>query len=596
MQKKKKEIYSQIIMLGLALFMTVVAFRESNQSIMAHLMPIAWTGEYSYDGQNWEMLTENTKLTTDQKNVTLRIQTNFDIPSGGIFSFFLNHIHMDIYRDGRKVFETSAEHPQIGEDMCGKQWCAYVSDGITKEDVLEIQLHNPHRGGNPTAYCDFLQNSYVASNAMVAIGLAKKYNIWRYVGIVYMASALVLLGIYTATLLMRMSYGQKICLLGIVSFFMGGYIYLDNCDTLLRMESVIFNTYALYFCKMFAVYGTLSFVVLHLTNHRQKIAGAVRTITMLTNVACMMAAFLFNIKLFDTFFIWLIVQGIAIVIVVACGILQLKENVEGKGVYFSAILLLAAIEIEIWNTFGGWWMQGSLVKILFTVLFGLHLLRTIRDVPRNYRAAIEAEELEKELHRNRNVLALSQIRTHFIFNVLNAISGMCKYAPEKADETVICFARYLRRNINILEKDELVRFEHELKHVEDYVKLEQIRFGDKIRFVEEIEFQNFSLPPLILQPIVENAIKHGLASKSNGGTICIKTTSTEDMVIITVCDDGIGYDTKEEKQRKYREGNGVALENVKFRLKHMANGTLHIESNTDAGTMVRIKIPKEGHS
>ena len=198
------------------------------------------------------------------------------------------------------------------------------------------------------------------------------------------------------------------------------------------------------------------------------------------------------------------------------------------------------------------------------------------------------EEMEARLTLSRSMTMMSQIRSHFVFNLLNAISGMCKYDPEKADDTIVRFARYLRSNINIMEDDKPIPFSTDLHQLEDYVILEQVRFGDRITFLTDIEEERFLIPPLILQPVVENSIKHGLSRKKEGGTIMLRTRSDEKNIIITVEDDGIGFDRAELEKEK-----SVGLKNIRFRLHHLAGGTLKIDSRPDCGTTVTIKIPKK---
>lgn len=198
------------------------------------------------------------------------------------------------------------------------------------------------------------------------------------------------------------------------------------------------------------------------------------------------------------------------------------------------------------------------------------------------------EEKEIQIVRSRATTMMSQIRSHFVFNILNAISGMCKYNPEKADETVVCFARYLRSNINIMEDDSLITFHTDLRHLEDYIALEQIRFGDKIQLETDITVEQFMLPPLILQPIVENSIKHGLTPKPTGGTITLRTRETDKAIVIVLEDDGVGFAMEELEKR-----GSVGLRNIRFRLQTMMNGKLDIQSEIGKGTVSTITLPKE---
>lgn len=225
----------------------------------------------------------------------------------------------------------------------------------------------------------------------------------------------------------------------------------------------------------------------------------------------------------------------------------------------------------------------TLIAILiYSVLEGIQLMFCYME----QRKALE--EMETQLTLSRTTSMMSQIRSHFVFNILNAISGMCKYDPEMADDTVVRFARYLRNNIDIMEKDGNIPFKTDLRQLEDYVALEQVRFGDKLEFYTDIEVDDFMIPPLILQPVVENAIKHGVSKKQGDGTIILHTFKDDGKIVITVTDDGVGFDMAELQKEK-----SVGIRNIRFRLEHLVGGTFEIESEIGKGTTVTIKIPEE---
>jgi LytS/YehU family sensor histidine kinase len=229
---------------------------------------------------------------------------------------------------------------------------------------------------------------------------------------------------------------------------------------------------------------------------------------------------------------------------------------------------------------------GVLWKNTFVICLLHHLIEGVLTVPKNYRASKETDRLKKELKNSRVVLAMSQIRTHFIFNVLNAISGMCLYDPAQANQTVVHFAKYLRGNINVLQDDELIPFRKELEHLEDYIVLEKVRFEDRIQFVKELEVDEFLIPPLVLQPIVENAIKHGLLRTKKGGTIRLTTKREDNYILMQIIDDGAGFDM----ELPIRAG-AVGINNVKFRLEYMIDGKMEIISAPGKGTTANIKMP-----
>lgn len=197
-------------------------------------------------------------------------------------------------------------------------------------------------------------------------------------------------------------------------------------------------------------------------------------------------------------------------------------------------------------------------------------------------------ENERKLTDRRIASMMSQIRSHFIFNVLAAISTYCKIDPKKADNALVRFSRYLRKNIKIIEEEGLIDFDMELEQLEDYIALEQLRFEDRIQFEKQIETSSFEIPPLTIQPLVENAIKHGLIEPGKSGTICLHTKRKTGYVEITVTDNGIGFVPEEcEKEES------VGIRNVRYRLQHMVGGKLTIDSVPGEGTKVTITIPTE---
>jgi sensor histidine kinase YesM len=183
---------------------------------------------------------------------------------------------------------------------------------------------------------------------------------------------------------------------------------------------------------------------------------------------------------------------------------------------------------------------------------------------------------------------MSQIRPHFIYNTLGSIEQLCKLDPPKAGELVHNFSKYLRGNFGELDNPKPILMSQEMAHVHHYVSIENVRFPD-MTFHFEMNSDDFKIPALTIQPIVENAIKHGLMKLPKGGTIRVVSYETEKEYCILVVDDGVGFNTDElVDDRKH-----VGLRNIRERLKIMVNGTLEIESKVGVGTRVLVKIPKE---
>ena len=183
---------------------------------------------------------------------------------------------------------------------------------------------------------------------------------------------------------------------------------------------------------------------------------------------------------------------------------------------------------------------------------------------------------------------MSQIRPHFVYNTLGSIEQLCKLDPPKAGELVHNFAKYLRGNFGELDNPKPILMSQEMEHVRHYISIENVRFPD-MTFTFEMNSDDFRIPALTVQPIVENAIKHGLMRLQKGGTIRVISYETQSHYCVSVSDDGVGFDTSALlDDRKH-----VGLRNIRERLKVMVNGALEIESTPGVGTKVTVTIPKE---
>lgn len=194
------------------------------------------------------------------------------------------------------------------------------------------------------------------------------------------------------------------------------------------------------------------------------------------------------------------------------------------------------------------------------------------------------------ISEQKTALMMSQINPHFMYNTLSAIAALCDIEPKKAKALTIEFSTYLRQNIETLSTTELIPFEQELRHVECYLKIEKARFKDKVRFDYSIQTENFYLPALTVQPLVENAVRHGITKKSGGGTVKLTTYQTESSYFIEIKDDGIGFDAEAAPSGERKH---IGIENVRNRLKDMCGGSMEIKSMVDVGTRVTVEIPKK---
>ncbi len=196
---------------------------------------------------------------------------------------------------------------------------------------------------------------------------------------------------------------------------------------------------------------------------------------------------------------------------------------------------------------------------------------------------------EQELTQMRSALVLSQVQPHFLYNSLTAIAQLCEQAPAEAKKATFAFAEYLRTNMNSLNAKGTVPFATELKHIETYLYLEQLRFGDELFVDMDIETTDFRLPALTIQPLVENAVKWGVGQAENGGTVKLTVRETPLGVEITVADNGVGFDP-EHPAKDGRDHFGLQL--VRDRLSAVCGAKLTVESRPGQGTVVRVFLPR----
>lgn len=189
----------------------------------------------------------------------------------------------------------------------------------------------------------------------------------------------------------------------------------------------------------------------------------------------------------------------------------------------------------------------------------------------------------------------SQIKPHFLFNALNSIAALCMDEPQKAEELTLQLSEYLRGSFDFKQLDSLTTIENELSLVNAYIMIEKARFGSRLQVEYDIEANlEFQLPPLILQPLVENAIRHGLMSNFRGGTVNVSIKQSADNAIrFTVEDDGSGMSDKkiEEIMATDVRKKGVGLWNISQRIKLLYGSSIRIESKEGIGTKVSFDIP-----
>jgi two-component system LytT family sensor kinase len=266
---------------------------------------------------------------------------------------------------------------------------------------------------------------------------------------------------------------------------------------------------------------------------------------------------------------------------------------------FLMLILIIAMEMaresvaraypgRLWALNPGPWGLRVLVWLTAPLVVGIAL-----KVWNALRLELKLEEQKRLLLEARLDALQRQINPHFLFNTLNSIASLVRVKPELARQMTVKLANILRGLLK--EHDTYVPFSQELSFTDDYLDIEVVRFGtEKLRVEKDIDpaTLNVLVPSILLQPLIENSIKHGLEPRIHGGTVTLRSRLQGDRVMIEVADDGVGMVSQPASALK-REGNGIGMKNVQERLEVLygRKARFTVVSNPGRGTLVSIELP-----
>ena len=204
---------------------------------------------------------------------------------------------------------------------------------------------------------------------------------------------------------------------------------------------------------------------------------------------------------------------------------------------------------------------------------------------------ILSDQIEQDLNRQRKIadqrinIMVLQMRPHFIYNTMTSIYCLCKQDPQLAQQVIMDFTTYLRSNFTAIAKAEPITFSSELEHTRAYLAVEQAQYEESLFVDYDIQHKYFRVPPLTLQPIVENAVKHGRDPYAGPFRISIRTRKTDSGSEIVVADNGKGFDPDKDNETH------TTLKNIQERLEIMCSGEMTITPREEGGTVVTVIIP-----
>lgn len=212
------------------------------------------------------------------------------------------------------------------------------------------------------------------------------------------------------------------------------------------------------------------------------------------------------------------------------------------------------------------------------------------------RAEQNLEKLKIQLNESRIKISTGQMQPHFLYNALASIREIVLENPEYAADLIFDFTTHLRACIKSMASEELTSFSQEIENIKAYVNIEKMRFGDKLQVKYDIQKSDFNIVPLSIQPLVENAIRHGIYERGSiGGTVKISSYCDEEAIVIQVEDNGVGFEVdkvKNELRSKVRDSTG--LHSLIFRFENLMHAKVKVESIVGEGTKITVRIPTRG--
>ena len=608
MKNKEKIPYLPVIGAILLLLLAVLLLwwgnATSSQAFPALVAQVYFDGEYRIENGPWQPIQKGKHIPATQGDVSLRGNFHLLTPDGeyiGIYTdvlpiaLYTDHLSLTFYENGNEPYMLDTENPLYGDSSCGECWSAYSLMNAT-EEPLEIRIHNPHHFGNETAIDRLLSNMALWSGLDFEKGVLEEGNIQRNVGLFFVLVSLLFLGTALFSTLIHVKNSKLLWLLGIIILFAGSYIAYSAEGIAFWSDSVVSNTTILSGSILLYMLF-LSMALVHLLKRTKPIGIVTVALLGVFDAVSFLLPILTDILFYDILPYWAIAQLVSNAILLGC-LVREAFIAKGKHRYLPlfGILPLLSFGLDVVMIGLGIWNQGLSSQYVFFIFFIVAIVMVLRVIPNNINTLAKAKELETEkmvlnaqLAESRISTMMSQIRPHFIYNTLGSIEQLCELDPPKAGKLVHDFAKYLRGNFGELDNPKPILMSQEMEHVHHYINIENVRFPD-MTFSFEMRSEDFRLPALTVQPIVENAIKHGLMKLPKGGSIRVVSYETDTDYCIRVEDDGVGFDPENLQEDKKH----IGIRNIRDRLAVMVGGKLEIESAPGAGTKVRITIPKEG--
>ena len=487
-----------------------------------------------------------------------------------------------------KLYPFSFDLPSTPGYYCMNMDAEDITDAFPDlSEVYYIEIENPYDFA-PARFSDIFSVTISDGNGV------HQRIIEKMMPMLVIFAAICLFGIFffpvASIILGRIDF--KYLSFGALCFFWGIYMVMQSIGGM--MNNWIHDpTVCLFLDKTNANLFVIALIVYFRSNLTKPVSRAVSGVLAILDIIAVVISSLCQVFSISD----MIVSGVYVNIIIAITsvafiILLSSEIKSSREALVSMIMwtpMIMAILIDILNQFISFSSLHYFTYGFAVTMIG-QIVRIVFDLRRQYLESIHYQQMQKELYEAKVQVMVSQIRPHFMYNALSSIAMLCKLKPETAYEATIKFSDYLRGNMDSLKQTAPVPFRKELEHLEKYLYIEKLRFGKKLNIEYDIQADDFEIPLLSVQPLVENAVKHGVGMKEDGGTVTISTRKNGGAYEVIIADDGVGFDTNEVKN----DGRShIGMENTRRRLKDMCNAEVVITSTVGEGTTAKIIIPAD---
>lgn len=583
---------------GIILLLHSLVIQKTRDYEYDNIYPLRINGNISINNGPFVPITENIWKGNDIHNATVIGTFHRPIRSEESFVYLPRNLRVRLSVNGREMFHcrNNTSLPKFKQFAGNSARIADIGE-VKTTDTIQIDMEKVYDIGDDYYVQTMIDYMYVAKEGDVYQSFFTIGIIHPFIGfmIILFGCMIIILGLFQCT--SQFKNLKYIWFLGLFCIF-GGFAYLyDSCYSFIDFvfPYPVWNTISeflfpnlLIFCCLIFISGALK---------RKCVKRFIYLLSMYYFVTRILGLFLQFMGILDFYAIRKANPITGSTFVIVGGIALIYEYLKSKDrellkVMFTILPLMLAIIPKVADVILFQTVERAYLRMGILATCCILFYRALTFTRKSILLLEQEQKLKMEMQNAQIAIMLGQIQPHFLFNALNTLQHICTKNGVLAAEAISHFSKYLRGNMDSLTKEHPIPFGEELEHVKHYLYIQKLRFGDRIHIQYDLNNMDFDIPTLTLQPIVENAIRHGITKKAEGGTVWITTLKVLDEYIIIVADDGVGFDPH---VRNCDRRSHIGLQNVEKRIKLQCDGSLSIESQPGFGTRVTIRLKGNEH-